>query len=683
MRTQFSISSSSNSHSITLLRVLDEHEYLKGDFLMKVATILDQIDLGAIALPEFQRGYVWSRKQVRNFMFSLYRKHPVGSLLVWVTPSTDAPTRGDGTVQSGHVKLILDGQQRITSLYGIVKGRPPEFFDGNANAFTGLMFNLDEEVFEFYAPVKMKDNPLWISVTDLMKEGLKPYIQQFTSEPDLKEKMGDYIDKLNTITGIKDRDFHIEDVVGESTGLDEVVEIFNNVNSGGTKLSKGDLALAKVCAGWPDARNAMREVLERWKKAGYQFKLDWLLRNVTTVLTGQAMFDELEDVEPETFQRALPTTEKAVNYLLNVISGRLGLDHDRVLGGRYAFPVMSRYIVKCGGKISNAADRDGLLYWYVHTFLWGRFTGSTETILNQDLRAVEEAPTGGEIKALIQNLRRSRGDLIIRPDDFTGWSLGARFYPLLYLLTRVGEAIDWGTGIPLKEGILGKLNRLNVHHIFPKALLYGHGYTQSEVNALANFCFLTQDTNLDISNTPPSKYFPEVESAFPGALRSQWIPMDESLWKTENYLNFLEARRKLLADAANGFLNSLLASDSVEMEEVSTEVSEGEFVILGSIDTDDEQQELLLCSEWLTERGLSPGELGYELVDDEGRLIAIIDLAWPAGLQEGLSEPVAILLDEGDEIEDILNHNGYRYFTNMPMFYEYVNDEILEPVAEG
>lgn len=88
---------------------------------MKISTILDQIDLGSMALPEFQRGYVWNRDQVRKLMFSLYRKHPVGSLLVWMTKTENANARGDGNLTAGSVKLILDGQQRITSLYSTLR----------------------------------------------------------------------------------------------------------------------------------------------------------------------------------------------------------------------------------------------------------------------------------------------------------------------------------------------------------------------------------------------------------------------------------------------------------------------------------------------------------------------------------------------------------------------------------
>lgn len=172
---------------------------------MKISTILDQIDMGSIALPEFQRGYVWNRDQVRDLMYSLYRSYPVGSLLVWGTKTEQASkhARGGDQLSSGSVKLLLDGQQRITSLYGIIRGKPPKFFEGNAQAFTGLYFNLEDETFEFYAPLKMQDNPLWSNVTDLMQQGLGVFMHRLFTLPDIHPKITTYINRLNAIEGIK------------------------------------------------------------------------------------------------------------------------------------------------------------------------------------------------------------------------------------------------------------------------------------------------------------------------------------------------------------------------------------------------------------------------------------------------------------------------------------------------
>src|SRR5829696_3983007 len=263
---------------------------------VKIGTILEQIDLGKMALPEFQRGYVWNREQVRGLMDSLYRRHPVGGLLIWETNVDNVATKGDAsTPTGGWVDLLLDGQQRITTLYGIFRGHPPRFFDGNAATFTGLHFNLAEETFEFYAPLKMKGNPVWVDVTELTQtadvaEILEPIEDRL---PELGLKAMTCLSRLSRIQGIRDIEFHIDRVSGPDKTIDVVVDIFNRVNSGGTELSKGDLALAKICASWPEARQEMKSILAQWEKVGFDFELDWLLRNVNTIVTGEAMFARL------------------------------------------------------------------------------------------------------------------------------------------------------------------------------------------------------------------------------------------------------------------------------------------------------------------------------------------------------------------------------------------------------
>src|SRR6476659_3166979 len=114
--------------------------------MAKLSAILDQVDAGTVLLPEFQRGYVWNRDQVRGLMRSLYRGYPVGGLLLWETESDQAAVRG-GDIGRGTRLLLLDGQQRITSLYGVLRGRPPRFFEGDSAAFTGLHFNVEEQTF--------------------------------------------------------------------------------------------------------------------------------------------------------------------------------------------------------------------------------------------------------------------------------------------------------------------------------------------------------------------------------------------------------------------------------------------------------------------------------------------------------------------------------------------------------
>ena len=642
---------------------------------MKIADILAYIDYGRIALPEFQRGYVWNREQVRSLFESLYRKHPVGSLLVWTTESKSASYRGKAEVAPGTVNLLLDGQQRMTTLYGVVRGRPPAFFDGNSQKFTGLMFHIERQEFAFYQPIRMREDPLWIDVTSLMQKGPDGLGEAIESLPREKTSLG--YSRLGRLLGIGDIQLHVEDVVGEDKSLDVVVEIFNRVNSGGTKLSKGDLALAKICVEWPEAREKMKILLSEWKRNGYNFDLDWLLRSVNTVLTGEARFSFLHTKNAEEIKDALKRAKKGIDASLNMIAGHLGLDHDRVLFGRYAIPVMVRYLDRHGLTLPSK-ERDKLLFWFVQAGMWGRFSGATEATIDQDLAAIDN--TEAPLDKLLERLRLSHG-LRTEPAHFEGSSLGARFYPILYWLTRMGNAQDWGTGLPLKSGLLGRMSQLEVHHIFPKSLLKKNGYRRSEINALANFCFLTKDTNLKISNRCPEEYLPKVESKHPGVLASQWVPTDPRLWKIENYRDFLAERRRLLAEATNRRMEGLLHGATRWLESAARP-QPMPVSVPGGITSDDEEAELTRLNEWVEFQGLAPGQMSFDYTDPHtGDQLAVFDLAWPDGVQAELTQPVVVLLDEGRETLEIAAKAGYRCFTRIEDFRNYVDTEIS--LAEG
>lgn len=187
--------------------------------------------------------------------------------------------------------------------------------------------------------------------------GLGAYVARISAIPAHSVKVGDYVGRLSKLLGITDIDLHIEEVTGADKSLDVVVDIFNRVNSGGTKLSKGDLALAKICADWPEARETMKIRLKGWQAAGYEFNLDWLLRSVNTVLTGEAKFLYLHDKGADEIETALERATKHIDSCLNMISSRLGLDHDQVFFGRFGVPVIVRFLDKHGGAL-NEKERD-------------------------------------------------------------------------------------------------------------------------------------------------------------------------------------------------------------------------------------------------------------------------------------------------------------------------------------
>lgn len=650
---------------------------------MKLEAILYQIDEGNLVLPTFQRSYVWNREQVRSLMRSLYRNYPVGNFLVWETKSETASAKGTTGLNGPAHTLLLDGQQRITSLYGIIRGRKPEFSDADERSFLNLYFDVLEQKFEFYRASEMNGNRHWIPVTELMQKDIGPFYPRFLEDPNQTE----YINRLLAVRNITQRDFHVETVRDNIASdkervIDVVVDIFNEVNSGGRKLSKGDLALAKISAYWPEARETMQEYFDTWQSEGYrindyQYKFDWLLRCVNAILTGHSDFAELDRHEftASDIQDGLKRAKKHIYSALSLFEWRLGLDHREVLGSPNALPAVIRLFDKPHTRLSEK-ERDKFLYWYVHAMLWGRYSGTVETVIRQDLMTIDENEEA--VDAPIERLQQDRGSLEVTPQNFADWSRGSRFYPLLYMLTRISGTRDLGAGIGLKDGIKGEDYQLQLHHIFPKAQLYKLGYARKEVNALANFTILFRKTNYKLSDSLPEEYFSACESSYPDVLKSHWIPMDEQLWQIENYRDFLAARRELLANAANNFLDRLYQGEMPESNNAELRAERIVEYRPPSITSDEEEAELQEAMDWMESMNLPRGEYGYELVASDGKLLATLDLAWPQGVQVGKSRPVTLLIDESPETSELANHKGFEFFTDIEEFKHYVQREILD-----
>ena len=307
-----------------------------------------------------------------------------------------------------------------------------------------------------------------------------------------------------------------------------------------------------------------------------------------------------------------------------------------------------------------------MLYWYVFGAMRGLFSGSVETVMNLQLNALKGAEGG--LDRLIDQLHLAVGVDTVLPDHFDSATSNSRFYPVLYMLTRMGDARNFCDKQELKKWLLGKGASLEVHHIFPKAQLREYGYNKQQINALANFCFLTAICNKEIGAQKPEDYFPKCEGEFSGVLASQWIPESDAPWTLDRYPEFLEQRRQLLADAANSALSDLRSGPSASAALPS---GSGGAVLVA----DDDGAELAEADDWAAAHGLSRGVLGFELGNNAD---TALDLAWPDGLQHGKSERVALLLNEPPDVLEAASAAGFRCFTSVTEFKRYVEREILQ-----
>ena len=139
---------------------------------MKIHEILIKIDDNQIFVPAFQREYVWKRKDAKNLISSLIKEYPTGTMLAWETnnpPEIKGPYKYDP--KQGSVKLILDGQQRITTLYILMYGKIPPYYkeEDIMHDIKPLYVNMETLELEYYRKKMMDANPMWIHITSVFK----------------------------------------------------------------------------------------------------------------------------------------------------------------------------------------------------------------------------------------------------------------------------------------------------------------------------------------------------------------------------------------------------------------------------------------------------------------------------------------------------------------------------------
>ncbi len=188
---------------------------------MKIRQILDKIDENQLFVPAFQREYVWKRADAKNLISSLIKDYPTGTMLTW---ETNNPPELKGTHKytesQGAVKIILDGQQRITTLYMLMTGNIPPYYTEKEieNDIRSLYLNVETLDLEYFKKTFMENNPLWVNITDLFKGNVRD--RDITDELE-KRNNGERLprdqesrisDNIIAVKRIEDRDF-IEQII--------------------------------------------------------------------------------------------------------------------------------------------------------------------------------------------------------------------------------------------------------------------------------------------------------------------------------------------------------------------------------------------------------------------------------------------------------------------------------------
>ena len=281
-----------------------------------VEELVGIIERGELRLPEMQRRYVWRAPRVRDLLDSLYRGYPSGAILLWETDEA-VPLQEFAVAQQGNpyqsTRLLLDGQQRLTSLSAVIRGeavsvrgrqRPIELSfnlehpdeltvvtevdengeEGDDDEADDLVEDeadsTDDELQRRFdrmtfvvSTKKLEQRQNWVKVTEVFKSDTdRPFLKR-AGVTDLDDPRAErYSQRLAKLRSIRKYVYRM-DILERTLSYDEVTEIFVRVNSLGAKLRSSDLALAQITAKWRGALKTFQTFQNDCAKVGFDLDL--------------------------------------------------------------------------------------------------------------------------------------------------------------------------------------------------------------------------------------------------------------------------------------------------------------------------------------------------------------------------------------------------------------------------
>jgi hypothetical protein len=558
---------------------------------MKISTILDKVDEKQLFVPAFQREYVWKRDDAKSLIDSLIKEYPTGTMLTWETahpPELKGPYKYDE--KQGAVRLLLDGQQRVTTLYMLIRGQIPPYYTAPEimNDTRGLYMNLETLELSYYLKTKMENNPLWQDITGVFQGKFSAFDLQAQFAGVGKNIGMDELKRLNeninAITSIRDRDFP-EQTIPVKASIREAINIFYKVNASGVALTDAELALAQISGYWPQARDRFKAKLAALEKEGFVLKLDFIVYVLLGCLyhLGSDMRKLHGEENKEKIQAVWERLDKQVlDYVVNLLRTNAFVDHTQEINSPYALVPIIVYCFDKEGKYLSDADISKMVKWFYYSQVRTRYTSQLPQKLDRDLRILTESPQ--PFDDLLQVIAEE-SRLEILPFEFEGRAIQHPLFAMVRWYLKSRGAVCLTTGIGLHKN-MGSKYQLELDHIFPYSQLKkaGYGFGNRVKYALAqeftNRAILTRVANRAKSDMNAADYLASTREQFPKALGLQCIPQDADLWKIENYEEFLKERRKILAEHLNAFLNKITKTEEtivpVSVEDMIAEGESGE-----------------------------------------------------------------------------------------------------------
>ena len=457
----------------------------------KVRQLVEDYRAGRIVIPEFQREYVWRRGKAPRLVDSLYRGFPVSSLLLWQSTSEARARRRDPRpVRSALMNWLIDGQQRLITLSRTLNG--DEGID--------VVFNPDEEEFRLANAATSRD-PNWFRVSELLDDDMYRQLRRNLDGSRHADRREARFEALRRIL-----DYEIPVVRMVDHSFDDAVRAFTRINTLGVRLKKEDIESAQVAARHSGfIADEVMPFLSRIRQQGFvRLNVMHLFRACAFVAKPDGRNrTPLHELERREVLAAWKTTERATEQAIGIIRSELGLvNMDILWSGALIVPL----IAVCASTPPRQRDSKELAGWLALAALCHRYSGSSETALDQDLRACRTSdPVGG----LLANLRAIRTSLVAEPEDFSGALADRSGLLALYVACMNRGILDFYTGAKILLQ-----NNVDRHHILPRAQFPED--VRATADNIANMAFIAGDVNKSIGQSGPEVYLSQGQDSRAG-----------------------------------------------------------------------------------------------------------------------------------------------------------------------
>jgi len=561
-------------------------------------SLMEHLDMGTIGLPEIQRPFVWKTTQVRDLFDSMYKGFPVGYLLFWANGVGNGHKQiGVNPKQKVPQLLIVDGQQRLTSLYAVLRGQPI-LNDDYEQQLIEIAFRPRDGKFEVTDAAVRKDPEFIANISEMWKDypGSYGFITQYMEKlrkvrqltPEEEKRIPVAIDRLYDVQNYTFTALELSSNISE----EQVAEVFVRINSKGVQLNQADFILTLMSVFWDEGRAQLESFCRESRRpseqgaspfnhflqpdpdellrvsVGFGFRRA-RLKYVYSILRGKNL--ETEDFSDVLRVENFGKLQKAQAEVLDLTNWHEFLKALVSAGFRSAQMITSKtaviyaYVMYLIGKHDFGVEswelRKVIARWFFMTTLTGRYSGSPETQMEADLLPFRRINTAAEFVGVLDAMTGSTFT-----DDY--WSInlptelaasGTRspslfgYYAALSLIGAKALFSNLKISELLDPYLKARKSPVETHHLFPRNYLKKLGIEDKvQVNQLANFAWVEWDDNIDISDVAPAEYWKHYVTRYKSEedLRTamEWHALPEN-WTAMPYEEFLAARRKLMAKA--------------------------------------------------------------------------------------------------------------------------------------